>query len=92
MKETLLNILSAVLASLIFLAFAYGAMFAVLYFTADEVECGSVGLVPYCTGVYHIDTEIQKNISVESTCYRNGAKVNCSQLEAYNSTSEAISK
>jgi len=90
MKETILNIISAVLASLIFLSFAYAAMFTVFFFTADEVQCGNVGPVPYCTGVYHLDTEIQRNVTVNSTCYRNGVKVNCSQLEFYNSTPEAI--
>ena len=81
------RIVGGFLAILIVGPLFYGVTFGFFYFTADEVECGNIaGVVPYCSGTYEsstVDQEIQMNSSVEKTCYQNGEKINCSELENY---------
>lgn len=75
------------LAILIVGGLFYGVTFGIFYFTADEVECGTIaGVVPYCSGIYEsstVDQELQVNSSMERFCYQNGERVNCSELEHY---------
>jgi len=72
----------ALLFTGIFTALFYGVTFGFFYFTADEVQCGNIaGVVPYCSGTYESSQELQLNSSVERSCYMNGERVNCSELE-----------
>jgi hypothetical protein len=75
-----------IIATLVISVFLYGAFFGVVYLSADRVECGSIGPVPYCSGVYK-DVSVNESVVVErnvseyrsTTCYRNGEQVNCSE-------------
>jgi hypothetical protein len=75
-----------IIGTLVISVFLYGAFFGVVYLTADRVECGSIGPVPYCSGVYkdlsvNRTVEVKRNVSDyrSTTCYRNGRRVNCSE-------------
>lgn len=73
----------SLLTFLILIALVTGAMmaavFGFLYLTADDVECGTYGPIPYCTGTYHIETNLYENSS--TTCHKNGEEVNCSEIQ-----------
>lgn len=75
------RILSALIISLLVTGIVYGAVFGVFYLTADEVKCGSVGPIPYCSGVYKSsDVQLSQEVNMSRTCYQNGEEVNCSQI------------
>lgn len=67
-------------------ALLFAAVFGFTLLTADSVECGSFGPIPYCAGVYEtgevsVNKTVHRNISEyrSTTCYRNGEKINCSE-------------
>ena len=80
------RLVASILSTLIICSVVYGVFLGAVFLTADRVECGSIGPIPYCSGVYKdvsVESEqvVRQNVSKyrSTSCYVNGEKVNCSE-------------